>query len=806
MVKKRWKSNKKINTDKIAKLTNELDISFLTAKILISRGYDTVKKAKKFVYPDIKDLYDPFLFSNMQKVIDRINKAINKNEKIWIFGDYDVDGISAISILVNYFKSIDYPVEYYIPDRKKEGYGLSKEGIDQIFNKQGNLIITVDCGITAVDLVDYINSLKMDVIITDHHKCGDKLPEAFSIINPKVKSDNYPYDMICGASIAFKIVQAMSNVEQKKWYKDYIEIAAFATIADIVPLVDENRIITKKGLESLKKPVNTGLNALIENSDLKNKEITSGIVGYRLAPQINACGRLADPYLGVRLLTTNDEKEALKLASKLSDLNNQRQMIEKAIFLKSKQYISKNINLDNTPLILVIGEGFHEGVIGIVASRIVEKYNKPAIVLSKNEKNIKGSARSIGNLNMFELLKRNSKFFKNFGGHKMAAGLTLKKGVFKEFTKTINEDIIKNINPDDLTPILHYDGIIENKDILIKKIDELNILKPFGIKNPKPKFIYKEANVINKKLVGKKNSHLKMLLSKNDFTIDAIGFNFADYNKIIKTNQKINLVIQLDINEYMDMKNPQFIIKDIKISDTNNKKVNKKANKSTKNMKDKYIKTLFKSLKENSLYFLQIDFDKISFKKDSLKSDKNDKLILINSLDSINQLSENKFADWNINFNTIENNSKKDILINPILKNVNIKKYDQIIFYDIPIRNKNTKLCNFLNKNRLKNILNIFKNIPNKKELIKIYKYIKTKNKNLDINRLKKQVNVNEIKLLFCLELLKEIKIIDFKIDSNNLEIKILPLNGKKMDINENELYIKLKKLKKKGMDYEFRR
>lgn len=806
MVKKRWKSNKSVNTEKIETFTKELDISFLTAKILINRGYNTIKKAKKFVYPDIKDLYDPFLFSNMQRVIDRINKAINKNEKIWIFGDYDVDGISAISILVNFFNSIDYPVEYYIPDRKKEGYGLSKEGIDKIFNKQGNLIITVDCGITAVDLVDYINSLNMDVIITDHHKCGDELPNAHSIINPKVKSDKYPYDMLCGASIAFKIVQAMSNQEQKKWYKDYIEIAAFATIADIVPLIDENRIITKKGLESLKNPVNIGLSALIEKSDLKDKEITSGIVGYRLAPQINACGRLADPYLGVKLLTTKDKEKALKLASELSNLNNQRQMIEKAIFLKSKKYISENIDLDNTSLIIVIGEGFHEGVIGIVASRIVEKYNKPAIVFSKNEKNIKGSARSIGNLNMFELLKENSKFFKNFGGHKMAAGLTLKKGIFKKFTKSINEYIVNNIDKDDLAPILHYDGIIENKDVSIKKIDELNILKPFGMKNPKPKFLYKEANVVNKKLVGKKNSHLKMLLSKNKFTIDAIGFNFSDYNKIIKINQKINLIIQLDVNEYMDMKNPQFIIKDIKANNINNRKISEKKEDKLKKMKNKYIETLFKSIKENSLYFLQVDFDKISFKRDSLKSDKNNKLILINSINSINQLSKDKFDDWNINFNNITNNTKKDILINPILKKINIKKYDQIIFYDIPIRNKNTKLCNFLNKNRLKNIINIFKNIPSKKELIKIYKYIKDKNKNLDIKKFKKIMDFDEIKLLFCLELLKEIKIIDFKIDSNKLGIKILPVNGKKMDINKNELYIKLKKLKKKGMDYEFRR
>jgi single-stranded-DNA-specific exonuclease len=791
MLKRKWSN--KFNSDLTLchELSKELDIPFLTSRILVSRGYESKDEINEFLNPSINHLKDPFLFKDMEKTVNRIRKAIENKEKIWIFGDYDVDGITSISILYNYFKSINYPVEYYIPNRQKEGYGLSKVGIDEIFNNQGNLIITVDCGITANDLTDYCNSLNMDIIITDHHKCGDSLPKAYSILNPKVVEDQYPFDMLAGCGIALKLVQGLSGTNFKNIYKQYIDIAAFGTVADIVPLNNENRVITKLGIERLNTTENIGLKALIETSDLSDKEISSGMIGYRLAPQINAAGRLGDPELGVELLTSDDNEKVKEIAATLKGLNEQRKLIEKAIFIKSKKFIEENIDLDQEKIIIVYGENWHSGVIGIVASRITETYGKPAIVLSKEEAFVKGSARSVGAFNIHEALKANADYLIGFGGHKMAAGLTMSENQVSNFREAMNDYITVNIDPEKLIPVLKYEGDLTTDDINLKTIQHLDKLKPFGIGNSRPQFKYSKVSVIDHKTVGSDNSHLKVILSKDGFNIDAIGFSMGHFNEHLNRKETIDALVTLDINEYNGLTTPQLMLKDLHVAS-----VEKEAEAS---FKDLYFKTLYKSIKNNLSYFTNIKFDQVKIECDTIEDINKKTLILVNSINSLNAIGEDKYDKWSFNFNTIKETTGKDILINPVLKNIKINNYEQIIFYDIPIRKKANKLIAFLNEERLGNLKNIFKEIPDKDELVLVYKNI-VKNQHVFLNRTNELLGMSKIKLLLAIEILKEIKIIDFNLADEKISIEMLPKPSKKVKLEEHEVFKKMQVLKGKVM------
>lgn len=799
MLDKKWNNNINIEKDKTKELSSKLELPFLTSRILINRGYDTIQKASAFINPKIENLYDPNLFIDMKKTINRINDAIDKKENIWIYGDYDVDGITSVSILLNYFNSIDYPVNYYIPNRKKEGYGLSKTGVEHIFNNQGNLIISVDCGITGNEMVDYCNELNMDIVITDHHTCSENLPNAFSILNPKNINDNYPYDMLAGVGIAFKLIQGLSGENFKKIYSDYIDIVAFGTVADIAPLDGENRIISKLGINQLNNTNNLGMKALIEKSELNDKEISAGIIGFRLAPQINAAGRLGEPELGVKLLTSKDEEEVKEIAETLFNLNEQRKMIEKAIFIKAQNFIEKNIDLDKEKVIVVYGENWHSGVIGIVASRITEKYLKPAIVLSKEDEFVKGSARSVGNFNIHDALKNTKDFLIGFGGHKMAAGLTLESENVDEFRKGINKYVLENVDSEDLIPIINYEGNIKSDEVVIDTIKNLECLKPFGVGNPKPKFVLDNCSVISSKTVGKDDNHLKLMVSKDNITRDVIGFGLGDLNKNINKSSNVDILVSLDINEFNGIISPQLMLKDLKQSIDKKEVERNSDSKKDNTFSYKYLETLFISIKNNLSYFINIDFKKYRIRKEKINNPNLKTLILINSLNSIKKVDKERFKDWKFNFNQIDSVSDKDILINPILRKVKIKEYDQIVFYDLPIRKKTDKLIDFVSKERFNNLIYIFREIPIKRELIKIYKYI-VNNSSFNIDELSKELNFSKIKLFLALEILKEINVIDFLFESGKISINILPADTKRTKIEDNQVFKKLLKLKRNVM------
>ena len=432
-------------------LSKKIKISPEISQILKNRGIETEKDSEIFMDPSLDYLRDPFLMKDMEKAVKRIQEAIAKNEKIWIYGDYDVDGVSSTSILCIYFNSINYPVNYYIPNRLEEGYGINEDAI-KLINEQGcNVLISVDCGITSVKEVELAKSLGIDVIITDHHECQTEIPNAFAVINPKQEDCNYPFDMLCGCGVAFKIIQALTPKEEFKYtMNNYLEIATLATICDIVPLVDENRIIVKNGLKLMKEGFNLGLRELTKVCGIETDKIGSSHIGFSIGPRINAAGRLGYSYLGVELFTTQSKEEAIEIASLLEEKNNERQMIEAKMYQEAEAIINSDERYKNDKVLIIANEGWQHGVIGIVASKLTEKYYKPTILLTIEDGEATGSARSIKGFSIFDALMKCSDILGKFGGHEQAAGLSLNEEYIDELRNRVNEFADYRLNQEDL--------------------------------------------------------------------------------------------------------------------------------------------------------------------------------------------------------------------------------------------------------------------------------------------------------------------------------------------------------------------
>lgn len=556
-----------VDEEKIAFFSENLNIKPITGKILLNRGIDDLKKANIFLNPDINQLHDPFLLKDMDKAVQRIQTAINNGESIWIYGDYDVDGVSSTSIMVKYFQSIEYPVSYYIPDRMEEGYGINKEAIEKICREGGNLIITVDCGITSVEEVKYASELGLDMIITDHHECHGKLPEAYAVVNPKREDCQYPFDMICGCGVALKLIQAMTPPEifNESIYH-YIDIVAIATVADVVPLIDENRVFVKNGLEYMLDTCNVGIQALLEVCGLKQKKLNAGHIGFVLGPRINAAGRIGTADIAVKLLTSTDYSQAKELALFLDTENRNRQQIEIEIYNEVIRMIEGDSRYQKQKVLVLYGEGWHHGVIGIVASRIVEKYYKPTVILAIEGQEAKGSARSIPGFNIFEAMNCCREIFTKFGGHEQAAGLSLKTEDIEIFREKINSIADKMLTDEDFIPNINCDGILEPREIDDLLIRELEILEPYGLGNPSPKFIYRNANPVEVRAVGSEGKHLKMKIEGEGKTTDTIGFNLGEYADLIRPEDKVDIVFTPEYNNFNGVTKIQFNLKDLKVT------------------------------------------------------------------------------------------------------------------------------------------------------------------------------------------------------------------------------------------------
>ncbi|MFZ5351400.1 MAG: single-stranded-DNA-specific exonuclease RecJ [Bacillota bacterium] len=565
-MKKKWVSyNKDYNI--LPELVKEFGISELVARVLVNRDIDTLEKASYFISYGIEKLRDPFEMKDMSKAVDRIIEAIELNQKICIFGDYDVDGVTSTVIAVKILRSMDADVTYYIPNRVDEGYGLNIEAIENLAEEGIELIITVDCGIRSLEVVNRAKELGIDMIITDHHECGEELPDAYCVINPHRADCSYPFKELAGVGVCFKLVDALATeLGCRDTALEMLDIVAVGTIADIVYLVDENRIIVKHGLEKLQNTENIGLRALLDICGLKEQTITAYNVAFMIAPRINAAGRIANASLCVELLLTDDYKKAYEIAKQLDNDNKERQSIESEILTKAITKIERDIDISSTKVLVLDDKDWHVGVIGIVASKLVERYNLPAVLISRDNGIGKGSARSVSNFNIYEALDRCSDLFIKFGGHELAAGITLSTENIDAFRQKVNEVANEILKGEPLIPELKVDYRLTPSDYKLSTVKQLEMLEPYGAGNPAPAFVYRDLKVISSRTVGNDSKHLLLTLNDGVNEIKAIGFNLGTYNNVLSFGKKVDIICSMECNLWNDIEQLQLKIKDIKIT------------------------------------------------------------------------------------------------------------------------------------------------------------------------------------------------------------------------------------------------
>ena len=547
------------NNELTEQISNKFNINKLLAQILINKGITEEKEIEIFLNPKRNNFYDPFLMPDMEKAINRIIKAIQNKEKILIYGDYDVDGITSTTVLKKFLEQRGANPEYHIPNRLKDGYGLNKQAIEEIAKNGTQLMITVDCGISAVEETEFAKSLGIETIITDHHEPGDILPNAYAIIDAKIKANKYPFNQLAGVGVVFKVIQAISiklGLDEKEYLK-YLDLVCLGTISDIVPLVDENRVIAKLGLKLVNVTKNLGLKTLLISSGYKIAD--SNTISFGIAPRINACGRMGFANEALQLLLSNEREEVSKLVEKLNEYNKERQEKEKEIFEEAIRQIDKTE--EKNPAIILGGNGWHHGVTGIVSSKITEIYFKPSILIGFEEGEGKGSGRSIPGVDLHEAILKCSGKLEKFGGHAMAIGLSIKKENFAVFKKEVNE-YLKNKNINQIKQIIMIDVIANLKDITLETVEELKLLEPFGEVNRMPIFCIKNLRIESIRALTE-GKHLKINLRDDNMLINAIGFNMGEKSTEYKIGDKVDVVGALEMNEYNGMKSIQLNLKDI---------------------------------------------------------------------------------------------------------------------------------------------------------------------------------------------------------------------------------------------------
>lgn len=549
------------------KLVDEIceryNLNKVIGKIIVNRHVVNDEDVRIFITPTRDDFHDPFLFKGMDIAVERIIKAINNKEKILIYGDYDVDGITSTTVLKKYLMDRGISVDTYIPNRLHEGYGLNKNAIDTIKERNIDLIITVDCGISAIEEVDYAVSLGMDVIVTDHHEVGEKLPNALAVIDAKRKDNTYPFRSLAGVGVVFKLIQALSiKLEIKpEEYLKYLDLVCVGTISDIVPLEGENRTIAKLGLMLIKVTRNLGLRELIKSSGYK--EIDSNTISFGVAPRINACGRMGHEEESLKLFLAEDLESATKITKELNEYNTLRQSTEKAIYEEAVQEIDRN-HLDEKNSIVLGGKGWHHGVIGIVSSKVTDKYYKPSILLSFEDDIAKGSGRSVPGFDLYEGLTKCEDLLEKYGGHSMAVGLTLKKENLEKFKERF-EQIAKEKNIKELVPIIYIDDELKLKDINMDLVKSISILEPFGEANKVPLFLIRNLKIDSIRALSE-GRHLKLTLRDENFVINAIGFELGYLAEEYRIGDRIDVVGTLEINSFNGFSSIQINMKDIRKS------------------------------------------------------------------------------------------------------------------------------------------------------------------------------------------------------------------------------------------------
>jgi len=547
-------------------LSRELNISPVLAQLLINRGLRVPSKAKKFLKADIENLNDPDLFTGMKDAVDRIIYSFKHDERILIYGDYDVDGLTSTALMFSVLKEFTPNIYYYIPNRFQEGYGLNEKAIESAFKNKIKLIITVDCGISSIYEIEKARKYGIDIVITDHHIPQGNLPCAAAVINPKC-DEKYPFKELAGVGVSFKIAQALFQRFRKKQdlLNEYLDFVALGSIADSVPLIGENRILIKHGLKMLNQTNKAGLKALIKECKLNEGEITTRDINYALVPRLNAAGRLEDPKLALELLLTESESRAKFLAKRLSEINRNRRDIGDNILREAKILAEKQIKEEDNSLLILSGDHWNQGVIGIIASRLAEEFNRPAIIISAKDGIGKGSGRSTNNFHLYKAIEQCKDILINFGGHKHAAGIGIETKKIPDFRSRMNEMYRRFTAEKEIIPELEIDVPILLNEISFSLINDIAVLEPFGLGNPKPLFCSYKNNIFHWRLVGEKKEHLKLKVVEKGTFLDGIGFKLAKIGTRALTNNKIvDLAFNIEINKWNGAENIQINIKDIK--------------------------------------------------------------------------------------------------------------------------------------------------------------------------------------------------------------------------------------------------
>ncbi|MBP2642314.1 MAG: single-stranded-DNA-specific exonuclease RecJ [Firmicutes bacterium] len=562
--KKLWRISPK-EQQLTKQLSQELAISPIVAQVLINRGIRDTQNAKNFLNGGAELLASPWLLSGMEQAVGRIQKALTERQKIVIYGDYDVDGITSTALLFTVLTRLGATVDYYIPERQTEGYGLNKAALENINNSGSHLVITVDCGISAVDEVEALAD-KMDIIITDHHQPPQLLPSAYAIINPKLANCEYPDKNLAGVGVAFKLAQALWQKihDPDVLFQDYLDLVAVGTIADVAPIVGENRIMVKMGLNSLNKSPNVGLKALVEACGLLLGDIDAGKIGFVIGPRLNAAGRVSHAAIGVELLTTENSIAAERLANDLEEENRCRQAVEKSVLTQAQEQL-KELDLTKAKVLVLAGDGWHTGVIGIVASRLVEQYYRPVVMIGVRDGIGKGSCRSIPGFDMYQALEACRDVLLQYGGHTLAAGLSVAETQIDALRQKLNKIAAEWLTEKDYQPVLSVDACIALQEINDAFIEQLHCLAPHGIGNPSPVFCSERLDIADIKKIGQEGRHLRLKVSRPKDMLDVVAWNMGDLVPEIAAAPAVDLAFVPEYNEWQGQKKIQLKARDIMI-------------------------------------------------------------------------------------------------------------------------------------------------------------------------------------------------------------------------------------------------
>jgi len=555
------------NIDLKQHLANKLEVSNLIAQILINRGFSDEKSAYDFLHGSITSLHDPFLMKDMIVAIERIKSAIKKQELITIYGDYDVDGITSTALMYRVLKELGAETNFYIPDRQTEGYGLNCAALEKLQDSGTRLLLTVDCGISAIDEVQHIGNI-MDIIITDHHQPPEFLPPACAILNPKQIDCPYPDKNLAGVGVAFKLCQALwydLNGAANTKVLDYLDLAALGSIADIVPLTGENRIIVKLGLLQMANTKNIGLKALLSVCGIQDSNVDAGKVGFVIAPRLNAAGRTGEVAKSVELLISDDESRAQEIAWQLNEENSNRQVVESEILAEAEAMMS-SVNLNTNKVLVLSGENWHSGVIGIVASRLVDKYYRPVVVISEKEGVGKGSCRSIPGFDIYNALNECSDILIKYGGHRLAAGLSIEQKNISLLRERLNAIAETSLQDEDYIPKLNIDATVSLEEINNSFIEQLACLAPHGMGNPKPIFSCETLTLQEAKILGRDGRHLKMTVREGENVKNVISWEMGYLAQQLSRNDSVDIAFFPEYNEWQGKRNIQLRAHDIKLS------------------------------------------------------------------------------------------------------------------------------------------------------------------------------------------------------------------------------------------------